>query len=244
MVRGLYTAATGMTLQMERQEAIANNLANANTTGYKRDDMVAEAFREKLLQATRGNETWNVGPIGGGVAGTWLRTDYTPGEMVVTNSPMDVAVIGEGFLVVETPAGQRLTRNGSLMRDAEGYLATRQGYRVLGEGGPILLNGMNVEITGDGQVIVDNGQAGTMLMMKPAAGGGLIKEGANVFRSESGLVAADCRIQQGTLENSNVHAVLEMVQMIDVTRSYEANQKVLAAHDSALDKAVNEVGRV
>ena len=244
MIRALWTAGSGMNAQQMNIDVIANNLANVSTTGYKRDDLVAEAFREKLLQAKRANRQWNVGPIGSGVAGSWLRTDFSPGAVVVTHAPLDLALAGEGFLVVQTPAGQRLTRNGSLVRDAEGYLATRQGYRVLGDNGPIYLAGTDVRINGDGEVTVDGAPAGRLLLMKPAADGGLIKEGANLFRSESGLVPADCRVQQGVLENANVQAVMEMVRMIDVSRAYEANQKVLAAHDSALDKAVNEVGRV
>lgn len=246
MIRGLYTAATGLALQWERQEAIANNLANVGTTGYKRDEtLVSKSFNDHFLYAVSGNQRQPVGTVGHGVAGTMTMTDFSTGVLAETGNSLDLAIEGEGFLVVETPQGERLTRNGSLTRDAQGYLVTSQGQRVLGENGPIILTGPEVEIRPNGDVVSQGDIVGRLRLEKPATKGSILKEGVNLFRANGALAPAEnCQVRQGMLERSNVNSVLEMVRMIEVSRSYEAAQKVIAAHDAALEKAVTEVGRV
>lgn len=246
MIRGLYTAATGLALQWERQEAIANNLANVGTTGYKRDQALSiQSFNEHLLYAVTGNQRQPVGTVGHGVAGTVTLTDFTAGIFEETGNPLDLAIEGEGFLVVETAQGERLTRNGSLTRDGQGFLVTSQGQHVLGDNGPIVLVGANVEIRPNGEVVSEGVVVDRLRIVKPEANAPLIKEGVNLFRTEGAWVPVEnCRVHQGVLERSNVNAVLEMVRMIEVSRSYEAAQRVLAIHETALEKAVGEVGRV
>jgi flagellar basal-body rod protein FlgF len=244
MIRGLYTAASGLTVQWERQEAIANNLANADTVGYKRDDMIGTSFGEYMIYAVRAGNARYIGNASSGSVGFETVTDYSPGELRQTGNPLDLALEGEGFFVVQTPQGERLTRNGDFTLDQAGNLVNHQGYPVLGENGPIVLRGSAAEILADGRVRVGGEVIDRLRVVKPQVGTALRKEGANLYGGGSWTAATGSQVRQGFLEGSNVQTVMEMVRMIEVSRAYEANQKVLAAHDSALEKAVNEVGRV
>jgi flagellar basal-body rod protein FlgF len=251
MIRGLYTAAGSMGMQKDRLDVLANNIANSDTVGYKRDDIVTRPmanFREELLLAMGPDGRWNVGRIPGGTGTkTWfMKTDYAVGQMVPSTNPLDMALEGDGFLVAETENGPRLTRNGSLMRDTEGFLSTRHGQRILGtDGEPILLTGAQVSVAGDGQVESDGVPVGQLAVVRPGQGVKLLKEGSNLYRCEGEWEpAGDCRVVQGMLEKSNVQSILEMIRMMEVMRTTESSQKVIAAYDGVLQKAVNEVGRV
>ena len=250
MIRGLYTAAGSMGMQTDRLEVLANNIANSDTVGYKRDDIVTRPianFQEQLLLATGPDGKWNVGKIPGGTGTkTWfMKTDYTVGQLIPSANPLDMALEGDGFLVVETENGPRLTRNGSLMRDAEGFLSTRQGQRILGANGePILLTGAQVSVGGDGQLESDGMPIGQLAVVRPGQDAKLLKEGSNLYRCDGGWEpAGDCRVVQGMLEKSNVQSIFEMIRMMEVMRTTESSQKVIAAYDAVLQKAVNEVGR-
>lgn len=244
MIRGLYTAATGLAMQWERQEAIANNLANVDTVGYKRDDMISRTFGEHLLFAVGHGENRYIGNAGSGVMALQTVTDFSPGEFRQTGNPLDLALEGDGFFTVETPQGERLTRNGSFTLDSEGYLVNHQGYRVLGESGPINLKGADLAILADGTITMAGQEVDKLKIVKAQPGEALYKQGDNLYNgSGTWAEASNCRVHQGALEVSNVQAVIEMVRMIEVSRAYDTSQKVLAAHDSALEKAVNEVGR-
>lgn len=245
MIRGLYTAASGLAVQWERQEAIANNLANANTAGYKRDDLIGSTFEEHMIYAVRAGNSRYIGSATGGTVGFQSVTDFSPGELQQTGNPLDLALEGQGFFVVQTPQGERLTRNGEFTLDNAGNLVTRQGYKVLGEKGPISFRGSAAEILGDGKILVGGGVIDQLRIVRPQNNAALQKEGANLYIGGGTWgTATGTQVRQGFMEGSNVQSVMEMVRMIEVSRAYETNQKVLAAHDSALDKAVNEVGRV
>ncbi|HEX2952736.1 MAG TPA: flagellar hook-basal body complex protein, partial [Bacillota bacterium] len=139
MIRGLYTAASGLAVQWERQEAIANNLANVGTAGYKRDDLIGTTFEEHMIYAVRAGNARYIGNATGGSVDFQTVTDFTPGTLQQSDNPLDLALEGQGFFVVQTPQGERLTRNGEFTLDNAGYLVNHQGYRVLGENGPIML---------------------------------------------------------------------------------------------------------
>lgn len=246
MIQGYYTAATGLAMQWERQETIANNLANVDTVGYKRDDMIARTFGEHLVYAVGNGENQYIGNAGSGVNALETVTDFSPGELRQTGNTMDLALEGDGFFVVETPQGERLTRNGSFSLDSEGYLVNHQGYKVLGEKGPINLKGSDMAIGTDGKIEQNGQEIDQLRVVKPQTGTTLLKEGESLYKTSGNLDPATdtTRVRQGFVEASNVQVVIEMVRMIEVSRAYETSQKVLAAHDSALEKAVNDVGRI
>lgn len=285
MIRGWYTGASGMTAQQVRLDAISNNLANVDTDGYKREVAVHKAFAQMLLRRMNddgqlrnpfgsGDLSPVVGKLGTGVETNELFTEYEQGSLKETQSDFDLALEGEGFLCVETPFGERYTRNGSFVLGKEGFLETKEGYKILGESGPIRVKENNFKVDKDGNVFVDRNwqddpfrlvsreentwegleKLDTLKLVDFKKPRYLAKQGSSLWRSteESG----DARIQgqpgagkrpkveQGFTEASNVNPVLEMVRMIEVNRAYEANQKTIQSADAMLGKLINEVARV
>ncbi|MGB9808825.1 MAG: flagellar basal-body rod protein FlgF [Caldanaerobacter sp.] len=251
MIRGLYTAASGMIAQTKVMDVLANNLANVNTVGYKKDVVVLSSFPN--LEAIReGGDNVppdrKVGRIEYGVLIDTLHTVFEEGPLMETTGKLDFAIDGNGFFVVNTPQGERYTRDGAFTMNADGYLVTKEGYVVLGENGPIRLSQGDVSVDEKGNII-NNGQLVDRLRIVDFNDyNALRKQGDNLFyldnTANGQLTPASGRIKQGFLEQSNVNSVKEMVNVISVMRNYESNQKVVTAFDETLGKAVNEVGRV
>ncbi len=254
MIRGIYIAASGMMAQEAKQSAISNNLANVSTPGFKRDIAVGESFSDIVSGFARSP----VGRLGMSTAITAVYSDHSSGSMASTESPFDLAIEGDGMFAIQTDTGIRYTRAGNFKLDAESYLVTRDGHRVLGADGPIRVDGPLV-VHDDGGVYSDGEFRGQLRIMIPTAGDVLVKVGGGLFRVRDGVAGAanaagaagmvqaqpgEARVIQGALESANVNVVREMVDMITGFRTYEAAQRALLSHDALLDKAVNEVGRV
>ncbi len=242
MIRGIYIAASGMMAQEAKQSAISNNLANVSTPGFKRDIAVGESFSDIVSGLARSP----IGRMGMSTAITAVYSDHSAGSMASTENPFDLAIEGDGMFAIQTDAGVRYTRSGNFRLDAESYLVTRDGHRVLGADGPIRVDGSLV-VQDDGGVYSDGEFRGRLAVMIPTAGEGLVKVGGGLFAERAGMVQAQpgqARVIQGALESSNVNVVREMVDMMTGYRTYEAAQRALLSHDALLDKAVNEVGRV
>ena len=204
-------------------EVVANNIANINTTGFKADGSIFEEF---LNSSARADQT------GSRVSfvrdrGTWH--DLSSGPVEKTGNPLDIAIDGKGFLVVQTPAGERYTRNGSFQINNTGELVTSEGYQVMGEAGPMKFQPTDnqVSISADGTVSVREGASKTdsqrgRLRMVSLDAANVKKDGNSTFSVVSGTPEATkaSRLMQGFVEKSNVRAVLEMTRMIEVTRSY------------------------
>lgn len=256
MIRGLYIGASGMLVELRRTDVISNNLANAATNGYKRDELVGEGFPAMLLR--RLNDVPGptglpagyppvVGRLGLGGTASETATDWATGPLTETGNPLDLAIAGDGLFAVRTPNGERYTRDGAFTRDAQGFLVTEGGLPVLGENGPIQLGAGAVEVAGDGTVSVDGEPAGRLRLVRFPAGARLLKEGDNLYvaAGAAGEPAGDsASVRQGYLERSNVNTVREMIGLISSFRSYEANQKVIQTQNELLQKTVTEVGRV
>ncbi|NLW56592.1 MAG: flagellar basal-body rod protein FlgF [Firmicutes bacterium] len=245
MLRGLYTAAAGMNLQLSRQDAIANNLANINTVGYKKDELIGAAFQEVLFLAMKQGEVTPIGTLSLGVESEQNYTQLTPGNLLTTENPLDLAIIGDGYFLIEGPTGQYLTRNGHFSRNAEGYLVTTEGDYVLGENGPLRLVGDKIEFGDDGSIYLDGQFRERLLIVSPVAENLLVKQGDTRFLAPEGWTRlAAPHVNQGVLENSNVNPIEEMTKMIAVTRAYESNQKVIAVMDEVMNRIANDLGRV
>jgi flagellar basal-body rod protein FlgF len=226
-------------------DVVANNIANLDTTGYKADGSL---FEEYLSTAARADAT------GSRVSfvrdrGIWHNMSQGPTER--TGNPLDVAVDGDAFLVVQTPRGERYTRNGSMQINATGQLVTSDGNPVLGDGGPIALqpNDRQVSISRDGTISVREGTSkvdsvrGKLRLVSFANPQRLQKDGGSGFRAPNGVQPqSDTKagIVQGAVEKSNVRGVVEMSRMIEITRSYTQIAALMQQqHDlsqSALDK--------
>jgi len=208
-----------------RQEVIANNLANAETSGFK-----AERVFARLLD----------GDLSAGA-----RTDLRAGTLMPTGNPLDVAIDGEGYFVVQTPAGERLTRAGSFRVSGEGLLVTGQGYPVLGQRGPIDVKEGTVAIDEDGSVSLDGIVVDRLRVATPGNNTQLVHEGGVLFRAEGAMQEQDVpRVRQGALESSNTDALQSMVEMIEVQRAYSAVQGSLRTLDGVMDTIANQIGRI
>lgn len=245
MIRGIYTSASGMLAETTRADIIANNLANGNTAGYKKDIALSKDFASLLIRRINdGREAPEIGTLGIGAMIDEIATIHTVGSVRPTDNPLDFAIEGKGFFAVETTAGIRYTRNGSFTRSAQGELVTNEGHRVLGRNGAIRLPEGKLSVDETGRMTVDGVEVGQLRVNEFANESQLVKEGGSLYRAPGNGRAATGRVVQGCLEASNVNIISEMVNMITGYRAYEVNSKTIQTHDQLLDKAVNEVGRV
>lgn len=249
MISGLYTAASGMLSVESRQEAIANNIANAATPGYKRQQPVQlgfyELFAGKMLSPARFHS--EAAPSGG-VKVVETYPDLRDGMLQLTDNPLNLALQGPGYFVVDTPAGERYSRSGAFTIDAEGYLADASGNRVQSAGGqPIAVNGGPVNVGEDGSVSVNGEPVGRIRTVEFSDPKRLMREGNGLFLAPEELEAqraeaADTRVTQGKLEMSNVQLPSEMVQLMMGARAYEANERMIATVDATLGRLIDQVG--
>ena len=251
MIRGIYISASGMLAESQRADVTANNLANVNTVGFKKDFAVLKDYDSKEVRRINdGVKEPTIGTIGAGSQLDAVVTDHTQGMMRVTGNALDFALEGKGYFAVQTPSGVRYTRNGIFSRNTAGELVNESGYRVLGQNGPINLEPAGqagiVTVAEDGRIFMDQIENNQFQLFTFDNEKQLIKEGTNLFRAPDEVTAqvATPPVHQGMLEFSNVNVVAEMVNMIVGQRAYETNSKVVQTHDSLLDKAVNEVARL
>ncbi|MHB1395134.1 MAG: flagellar hook-basal body protein [Clostridia bacterium] len=349
MIRGLYISASSAVAETKRIDVIANNIANVNTTGYKKDVMVTESFPEILISKikvrldkdllSRGasgagissenngvtysastpsgffnvetpqgisrsrsigfkvdeegylvtsqgnyilgqngrintggaavtvdaagqvlaggtaidrlkvsNPLNNLGHLSYGIRSSEVKINFEQGQLQPTGNSFDLALRGKGFFCVETPEGERYTRSGDFTKDSEGYLVTKEGYKVLGVAGYIKIDGSNMSVNEEGEVYSDSVMVDKLKLVDFNDYEVLRKEGNGLARIEEGTEAQPAAtagmIQQGFLESSNVNSVKEMVEMLTMMRTYEANQKMIKIHDELIGKAVNEIARL
>lgn len=257
MLRGIYTAGMGMQIQSQKMDVIANNLANVNTNGYKRDSTVFESFNDILTKRindyyTPTNPSGEIGnmQLSSGIG--QIFTDYNQGKLINTENSMDLAFSNSNtsFFTVEIPSQssqsgteERYTRDGGFTLDASGKLVTKDGYTVKGENGPIMLKGQAFNINDKGEVIQNDSIAGKLMIKTFKDTSGLRKVGDNLLKAEGQMEEKpfDGTVAQGFVEGSNVNSIKEMIDMISVVKAYETSQKVIKAHDDTLGRAVNDI---
>lgn len=260
MVRALYTAWTGLRNEEKRMDVVTNNMANANTTGYKKIEVTSQSFDRQLAvkinDATVGTDTvWGVGGVTLGVKIGETYFDMSQGSFRETGNLYNFALSGRGFFTISTTnkAGEtttKYTRDGDFTVTKEGYLVTKDGDFVLGESGnPIQIPGANtaeISVNSLGEIYVGGNYIDTFRIVDFENYDALSSYGENMYEPVDGavMIDAEATVVQGYLEMSNVNMVTEMVDMIAITRAYETNQKMMQTVDKALDKAVNEIGRV
>lgn len=249
MVTGLYISAGGMINAETRHSVYANNIANSATVAYKSQVPVQLGFYPLFRKSNIGFKiTIPKSAPGGGVKIVETYPDWSMGPIRETKNPFDIAIQGPGFLVVQTPRGERYTKAGNLTRDKEGYLCTSQGFRILGDNNqPILIQGVNVNIATDGTISVDGVNVGRIQCVEFSHPERLLREGENLFYAseevaQDKIPSTKSVIRQGFLEWSNIKLPFEMVKMILGLRSYEANQRVLSSFDESLGRLIDQVG--
>lgn len=257
MVRGLYTAYTGMANEQKRLDIIANNLANAATVGFKKESVTNQSFDEVLSIKVRDeSEAYNDRPIGTMNLGVKLGetyTDYNQGSLRQTDGTYDLALDGKGFflLSVMDKSGNistKYTRNGSFTMTKDGYVVDKDGNHLLGEAGEILIPSdvVDVIISENGEIYGDGNFIDRILVTDFENYDYLTKFGDTMYELVDGAVEipSTAAVRQGYTEQSNVNVVKEMVDLITITRTYEANQKVIQSIDKTLDLAANSVGKI
>ncbi len=260
MLRALYTAATGMNAQEKNIDVISNNLANINTTGFKKSradfqDLVYQYIVEPGAQTTANTANPTGIQIGLGVETVSVQKIFTQGDLTNTGRDLDIAIEGEGMLAITHPSGNGLayTRAGSLRVDQDGQLITPEGFQLDGLA-PIPTDALSISISQDGIIsaLVSGSttptQVGTMEAYRFPNKGGLRAIGMNLFEEteasgtpQSGTFGADGfgRVSQGFLESSNVSVVEQVVNMITAQRAYEASSKGVQSADDMLNQAIN-----
>lgn len=244
MNSGMYSALSGNIMAMKRLDVISNNLANANTPGFKKDRM---SFESMLNGPTNPPAVPNGSTADPLLQKNTVYVDYSPGPVAQTGNPLDLAIDGDGFFVVNTPNGPAYTRQGNFRMSADGTLVTADGFPLMGQGGPIRIQGSRVEIDGQGVVNVDGAPAGTITVVdfpKPynlTKGEGALFTPANPQVTPQPTTSA---VRQGHLEGSNVETIGEMVRMIETSRYFEACSKVVQGYDAMASKATTDLGRL
>ncbi len=256
MIRGLYTAASGLGVQQARMDAVSNNLANVSTNGYKGDTVLSKQFQEMLLREKtvdnigRRITRWSpVGYTNQGVAVSDFVTDYSTGILKETGRKTDLALAGGGFFAVQTrgQSGKILyTRDGQFHTDQEGYLVDSRENRVLSDAGPIQVGKADFTVDSGGVISLADGNTFQLRITEFDASQKITKAGDNYFDAAgaTGKAATSPGVNQGFLEQSNVNLATQMVNMVELLRSYEAGQKSIQSQDELLAKAINEVGTV
>jgi flagellar basal body rod protein FlgG len=236
-VSGIETAAAALRYWERKQEVLANNLANVNTDGFKGERTFAHLLGDGRTPVID------------------TMTDLSTGPMTATGAALDLAIEGDGFFVVQTAGGERLTRGGGLRLDSEGRLTDVSGNPLLGEvdelggtEGPVVLppNAVLIQISPSGAVVADGRQVARLRLETVPAGIRLQHEAAGLFAApatRTSIVVANRTIRQGVREESNVGSVSSLVEMIDVQRAYASVQKVLTTIDAARGIAVTELGK-
>jgi flagellar basal-body rod protein FlgF len=226
-------------------DTIANNIANANTNGYRREEMKFE----ELLRSGRGAD-WqkNATQTTRYVKEAGIVRDLTEGRIVATGNTLDLAMNGDGYFVVQTARGERFTRDGHFTLNAEGQIVTETGDALLSDGGPITITNEDgdVKIAADGTISGDQGQIGKLRVAQFADSRALVKEGGSLYGTTQTPTDAESgyKIAQGMIESSNVQPVTEITDMISVMRSYQAVANLIQSQEDLKFKAVDKLGSV
>ncbi|HUW83505.1 MAG TPA: flagellar basal-body rod protein FlgF [Phycisphaerae bacterium] len=249
MIYGLWLSAAGLQANEHRQAVLANNLANAETTGFKQDLAV---FRQRLTESQSSPAGMALAhPVLDGLTGgTFVRptyTDFSQGTLDKTNSPLDVAIVGRGFFAVQDGDEVRYTRDGSFHVDAQGRLVTARGHLVLDESGAAISvpSGAKVSIGEGGRVLADDEQIGRLGLVDVSDPQRLVKVGQNLFDGQ--FVAEEPfagQLEVGALEQSTVEPVTLLAHFIEAARAYQLNGQMITLQDGMLGRAVNDIAKL
>lgn len=232
-----YVALSRQSGLMNEMRVVANNIANANTTGYRQQGLIFSEFVRDLHDA----------PSLSMSRGQVRNTSFEQGPLTQTGGQFDFAIEGDGYFLLETPSGNRLTRAGSFSPDANGDLVSPDGYRVLdSNGAPVFIppDTATIDLGGDGTLSADGRLLGQIGVYRPTNGTHLVREGSTLFRAEADVEPVeDPVVLQRFLEGSNVNAIDQVTKLIEIQRAYELGQSFLEAEDERLRGALKTLMR-
>jgi len=251
-VNGINSAAMFMRPLMLKMQVIADNIANIDSTGFKKGRLFIEVLHSN--DPTLPPESVGEGEYFPGVRFSEFP-DLTQGVLSQTSSPFDFAIDGSGFFTVETPEGERYTRTGNFVISPEGEIQMKNGYSVLGENGAplIITNAQNlskedIAVNPTGEIFVKGANVGKFKLVEINSAENLTKIGASLFALKAGISPDDIdpdkvHIRQGFIEGSNVDGIEEMIDMIELMRQFETGQKLIQTQDQSVNSSL-EVGRL
>jgi flagellar basal-body rod protein FlgF len=236
MMYGVNTAVSAAVKKLSQLDYVTHNLANASTPGFKNERLL---FVRRSGTDAMAEDSFSHDPV--------VVIDHSQGTVEKTGSPLDVAIQGDGYFVIETPNGERFTRNGSFTLNASGELVTKSGDAVMGDGGRITITGKKYEIDNTGSVTVDGSSVGKIKLVDFKQKDTLSKKGAGLFeatgKAEQSAIE-NPEVRAGYLETSNVSAVKEMIEMIDIQRSFEAYSKAMQTISDQDRLSTSRVGKI
>jgi flagellar basal-body rod protein FlgF len=239
MLQGYYSAASGMSAALRNQDVLAQNLAHAVVPGYRRQGLSFSSFVVPGSAPADASGT----PPPHGVQIAKHASTFAPGPLQQTGNPLECALQGDGFFVLDGPKGPLYTRNGQFQLNAEGQLVSQAGYPVRGVGGPLSIpqNAAKIQIAQDGTIMADNTSVGQLELASFADAGQLIRAGTTLFQAPPGTTTQPFTgtVRQGYREGSNVQIIHEMVQMIAGMRQYEAAGKAMRSLSDAMQQRIN-----
>jgi flagellar basal-body rod protein FlgF/flagellar basal-body rod protein FlgG len=241
MNNGIYAASAGLLARTQELDLAANNLANANTSGFRSERV---SFKTQMMSASSNVSTRAVSSFG--VLGS-PRTDFSQGSLQQTGNPLDLALEGAGFFAVQAPTGIQYTRNGNFHLTKNGALVTAQGFPVLGDKGPITLPQGNAEISSAGVISVDGAVAGQLQLNQFDSSVPLTSLGDAYYSAPSAAAtpATNLTVRQGALESSNINPVESAVSLIEIQRNAEMMQRALNTFHTEFNKiAVEDLPKV
>jgi flagellar basal-body rod protein FlgF len=241
MENALLIGLSRQTALAREMDVIANNMANVTTNGFKAREA---RFSEYLMPVARADSFQRPDQRLSYVIDSGTPLDLSTGAIEMTGNPLNAAIKGDGFFAVQTPQGERYTRNGAFELNAQGQLVTSDGHAVLGQSGPITLGPeeTNVSISPNGTVLTSQGERGRIRMVRFADPRALNNVGANLFTSQQpGEVDTVSRVQGGAIERSNVQAIVEMSRMIDVNRNYTSVAGMISRMDELRRTAISRL---
>ena len=252
MIYGLYLSATGVLTNSYRQDVISNNLANAETVGFKRNvALFQQRLTESQEQRNPNASSSLLDHIGGGLLCAPTQVDTTQGEFETTSNKLDVAISGDGYFGVQDANGIKLTRNGSFSLDRKGNLIlSNTGNMVLDQDRkPITLDPTQrnlIEIGSDGQMTIAGKQVAKLGLFSVPDSKGLKKQGGTLlsYADPNKITSSKATVVGGALERANVDPATELAVLMDAQRQLEANANMIRYQDSTLQKLVNEVGKI
>lgn len=226
-----------------QMDVVANNIANINTTGFKASDLM---FEDYLIPAARDNDFTGLDRQVHFTQDWSTMHDMSEGSVEQTGNELDVALMGEGFLTVQTPGGTRYTRSGALAINSEGTLVDLNGNAVMGASGPISFDDSDTTITigTDGTVATNNGTKGKLAIAQFTDPQILAREGDNYFSGPAGNTPVTTRVMQGAIEKSNVSGVTELTTMIRVQRAYQSLASLMQRQDELRSGAIQRLGEI
>lgn len=229
-----YTTLSRQSGLAREMQVVANNIANAATTGFRAEGLI---FSEYVRPVENG-ASLSMGQ------GNVRNTSFAQGALTRTNGTFDLAIEGDGFFLIETPGGERLTRSGAFAASAEGDLVTYDGFRVLDAGGaPIFVPpGVDIAVSADGTLSAEGNPLGQIGVVRPVDAARMVREDGVMFRADEGFEPSEkARVLQGFVENSNVNAVSQLTRMIEVQRAYELGQSFLESEDARVRAALKSL---